>query len=63
MATMRDKYGDLLVLTPHGWKYVDENDFEEPRRRRCQDVRGWCRGPEDEEAEEDLNGTGAGELA
>lgn len=52
MTTMRDKYGDLLLKTPDGWKYVDEYDFEEPRRRPCQDIRGWCRGPDDSDPEE-----------
>lgn len=46
MTTMRDKYGDLLLKTPDGWKYVDEYDYE-PIERPCQDIRGWRNGPED----------------
>lgn len=37
MTTMRDKYGDLFLLTPHGWKFVDEYDREEPNIEEFED--------------------------
>ena len=54
MTTMRDQYGDLFLLTSDGWKFVDENDREDPPVRKDPIWWGWDeRDHPDEDCEDD----------